>query len=447
MTENINELLLADITRREMSHAVMDIEGRKDPEWIIPNRWERGIRFVLTGNGGIGKAAFIRETVFCIAAGIDRFNPSAERFDPSKVVIIDMQDDIIQNGREWVKIKDRFEVAYPGSVALAESNFVTLDYSPGDLNLSTEKGLEYLQTLHNNYEPDVICILPVYRAMGIEDQTANETKRVRQFQRNVDQFRQEYRTSFLIEGHPPGETAEGKQKKGPSGSAAWSWWADAGYFIDRIDKGEEAHHRVGRLHTWRYDRSSFEPTPLYYATEAPFHWFPMERSEALSLASSKTHDPRDCYEDCVDEIIRSEKGLRIIDIENFGRNQGLTIREINSIKVDLESDNRIERVTIGGRVMFRTSPLFNSVDESYNEPKKIEYSESDLSELKRTVIHAVSSFDKPAKAKELRDKVSSKARTQIKTMHNLSFKDYLLKLADEGELIYSEQCFEVAVSS
>ena len=197
-------------------------------DWIIPGLLERGDRFMLTGEEGLGKSSILRQIAVLAAAGVHPFL-TARRIKPIKALIYDAENSRRQFLR---KTRELHSLACqigdnPGPRVMVEN--------VGRIDITRDRDLAKIHSLCDAMQPDVVVIGPLYRlvpgAVNGDDEAAPLLAA-------LDTIK-DRGIALLIEAHAGKAITEGGggRNMAPRGSSALLGWPEFGYGMRRIDAG------------------------------------------------------------------------------------------------------------------------------------------------------------------------------------------------------------------
>jgi hypothetical protein len=213
------------------------LEFDDEPDWIIPGFLERGDRFVLTGEEGLGKSHLLRQIVILASAGLDPFNPS-KHITPIKGMVIDFENSRRQIRR---RLAQTYNFALKGRGAPGLATILSMTRS----DITSDRTLSKLHRELDACQPDVLAIGPLYR---MSSKALNDDTDAAPILAALDTIR-DRGIALLIEAHAGhGKGEGGKRDLRPRGSSALLGWPEFGYGMKRI--GETSAGLV----PWRGDR-------------------------------------------------------------------------------------------------------------------------------------------------------------------------------------------------
>ncbi|MDF1705035.1 MAG: AAA family ATPase [Aeromicrobium sp.] len=210
-------------------------------DWIVPGLLERGDRFMLTGEEGLGKSMLFRQIGVCIAAGRHPFEEQV--IDPHNVVLFDIENNHQQIRRAMTHmtntiVQERFGNRDPRDHFIIEKS--------KRVDITDDMVLSRIHALLDRYDPAVLIIGPLYRLTPRNIQTDDEATPVLAALDTI----KDRGISLLIEAHA-GNSREGAEGMRPRGSAALRGWPEFGYGMRWGDTPGTA-----TLQAWRGDRDA-----------------------------------------------------------------------------------------------------------------------------------------------------------------------------------------------
>ena len=209
---------------------ILEVITRKaSPEsFVIPNVLAKGDRLLLTAFEGHGKSTLMRQLAIMAAAGIHPWDGSP--IPPKRVVVVDSENHPDQVLGSWQEL-----------VGLARANGFDVDSGmltiieawDADLDLTTPEGHAWLMERVHAYQPDLMCIGPLYNL------TAGDLKDpgpATLMKKAVNDARGICGTAFIMEHHAPHRSAtDTKRSVRPYGHTVLLRWPDFGYGLNPTD--------------------------------------------------------------------------------------------------------------------------------------------------------------------------------------------------------------------
>lgn len=229
--------LVEDIEAMTVEELILEVD--EEPDWLIPGFLERGDRFLLTGEEGLGKSHLLRQIVVLSSAGLDPF--TQRPIEPVRGMIIDFENSVRQIRRRLYSTYQFAVRRGRGAPGLA----TVLSMPRSDITL--DKTLNKLHRELDACQPEVLAIGPLYKMSPKALQTDDEAGPVLAA---LDSIR-ERGIALLIEahaGHVKG--SHGKRDLRPRGSSALLGWPEFGYGMQRASDASAA------LIPWRGDRDA-----------------------------------------------------------------------------------------------------------------------------------------------------------------------------------------------
>jgi len=221
-------------TRAVYGTDVLEVITRtvREQDFVIPNVLARGDRLLLTAFEGHGKSTLMRQLAVMTAAGIHPW--TLQQMPPRKVVVVDSEnhpDQVLGSWQELIGLTraNGFDVD-PGQLIIIEA-------WDADLDLTTAEGHAWLIERVHAYQPDLMCIGPLYNL------TAGDLKDpgpATLMKKAVNDARGICGTAFLMEHHAPHRSAtDVKRSVRPYGHTVLLRWPDFGYGLNPLDDPNE----------------------------------------------------------------------------------------------------------------------------------------------------------------------------------------------------------------
>lgn len=208
-------------------------------DWVIPGLLERGDRFMLTGEEGLGKSMLLRQVGVCVAAGLHPFGGG--RIEPHNVVLFDIENNHRQIRRAMRNMTASI-VDHQRGTRDPRDHFI-IEQSKR-IDITDDMVLSRIHALLDKHDPAVLIIGPLYRLTPRNIQTDDEATPVLAALDTI----KDRGVGLLIEAHA-GNSREGPEGMRPRGSAALRGWPEFGYGLRRGDIPNTA-----TLLPWRGDR-------------------------------------------------------------------------------------------------------------------------------------------------------------------------------------------------
>lgn len=240
-------------------------------DWLIPNLLERGDRFMLTGEEGMGKSVFLRQMAVCAAAGLHPFGGGP--ITPMKALIIDAENSERQVRRGMRRLADQV-----GRRGQRDPRDHVMIECTGRMDIASDLTLSRLHQTIDAQQPDVIVIGPMYRLTPRAIQTDDEAAPVLAALDTI----KDRGIALLIEahaGHSKGAT--GSRDMRPRGSSALLGWPEFGYGLTSSKESEGVYDLV----RWRGDRDQRD-WPQWLERGGPLPWSITER-QAVEWGAAK----------------------------------------------------------------------------------------------------------------------------------------------------------------
>lgn len=242
-----------------------------DPEydWLVPGLLERSDRMILTGEEGKGKSTLLRQIAIQLASGIHPFTD--ERFDPVRVLYVDLENSERQLRRKFRELFDMAGVAY------SEPPGLWVKCRPEGLNINEDDDSKWLFDEVKAVAPDLLITGPIYKLVGGD---ATEEGPAKKASRLMDLIRAEVGAAVLLEAHTPYGQQGGKRPERPYGASLWSRWPEFGVFLDP----------GGALRHWRGPRDERDwPALLERGGAQRWPWMPVDRPNDVRWAKIAEH--------------------------------------------------------------------------------------------------------------------------------------------------------------
>jgi replicative DNA helicase len=235
------ELRDTGATSRTVPITVTELISVEDEpyDWIIPGLLERGDRFMLTGEEGLGKSVLLRQLAMCVAAGIHPFIPRETLDNVGTALIIDAENSTRQNRRAFRRLDDQMR----GKGQRNASDHVRIEMT-GRIDITKDLVLSQVHRWIDEVEPDVLVIGPMYRLVPGAVQTDDEAAPLLAALDTI----KDRGIAMLIEAHAGHARATGPMR--PRGSSAFLGWPEFGYGL-RASTDTEGLYLLER---WRGDR-------------------------------------------------------------------------------------------------------------------------------------------------------------------------------------------------
>ena len=205
-------------------------------DWVIRGLFERGDRYMLTGNEGAGKSMLVKQMVVFAAAGIHPF--WLNDIKPVDVVVIDREN----SERQWRrKARELFNAAR--AVGKGDPGSLYIENNLGDFDITKDRDLGYVHRVLDHNPCDILAIGPLYklipRAIKTDDDAAPLLAA-------LDSLRARG-CVIITEAHAGNERSASLR---PVGSSAFMRWPEFGHGM-RQDPNDENRFILER---WRGDR-------------------------------------------------------------------------------------------------------------------------------------------------------------------------------------------------
>jgi len=225
-----------DIEAMTVEEMILEVDD--EPEWVIPGLFEKGDRFLLTGEEGLGKSHMLRQIVLMAAAGLDPFNPDVH-IKPVKGMVIDFE-----NSKRQIRRRLYTTYQYALGKGRGEPGLATILPMPRS-DITQDKVLSKIHREIDACQPELLVIGPLYKMSPRALQTDDEATPVLAA---LDTIR-DRGIALLIEAHA-GKSDNGSRKRDmrPRGSSALLGWPEFGYGM--VAAAED----TAALTPWRGDR-------------------------------------------------------------------------------------------------------------------------------------------------------------------------------------------------
>lgn len=245
------------ITVTEASPNIDDILAVDEKfDWLLPNFMERKDRFMFVAPEGAGKAVWLRQTAIRAAAGIDVWDDT-KRQTPVRVLMIDRENSPAQIRRQTQR---SYETAKKLVGSSWSKNFM-IQSNPSSINICNPDDRNWLESQIIANKPELVFLMPIYKLF--EDGNNNTAERnAQEFTKVVDDLRERYGISIMMEHHSPFGDGMKERKPKPFGSTVWLRWPD--YCWGLIEDERQQHYKV---YPNRGDR-----TPIYRPSK--MNWNP-----------------------------------------------------------------------------------------------------------------------------------------------------------------------------
>lgn len=240
-----------------------ELEMAEGPtNWVIPQLLARGDRLMLTGHEGGGKSQLIRQFAIATAAGVDSLH--GRHMSPARVMVLDCENSaslsrkcyrpLLKTAREeGAGVEDRFR----------------LHLQPGGLDLTQRAGIGWLLRRVEKFNPDLLCIGPLYR-LHLGD--PSDERDARRIAAALDRAREISGAALILEGHSPHLAANTRKRNvRPVGSSLWLRWPEFGYGLRLADEERAEQFRVCDFVSWRGPRDE-RNWPRKIRAGSPWPW-------------------------------------------------------------------------------------------------------------------------------------------------------------------------------
>lgn len=247
------------LTLREL----LDMED-EPYDWLIPGLLERGDRFILTGEEGMGKSVFLRQIVVAAAAGLHPFGGG--RIAPMKALIIDAE-----NSERQVRRHMRGLVAQVAARGQRDPRDHVMVECTGRMDITKDMVLSRIHQTIDAQQPDAIVIGPLYRLTPRAIQTDDEAAPVLAALDTI----KDRGITLLIEAHAGHSNgANGSRNMRPRGSSSLLGWPEFGYGLTYSREFDGMYE----LSKWRGDRDE-RKWPDWLERGGPLPWSVTEQQK------------------------------------------------------------------------------------------------------------------------------------------------------------------------
>lgn len=258
-------------TRRRTRPPAEDLDefmAQQDPrpEFVIPGLLAKRERLILTGPEGGGKSTLARQLGLLPAAGIHPFTGRPMR--PIRVLLVDLE-----NSRQQIRAK-----IGPVRESLGELHGrFRLAVEPHGLDLTLLDDRQWLHSLVNDHQPDLLLIGPMYRLQGDDPGDEDAAKAA---SRELDKLRLAHGGCALVmEAHTPHTPAQSRKIMRPFGASLWKRWPEFGLYLDaNLDKPDDA----APFRPWRGGRDERD-WPSILTRSGAGTWDTTETARAATL--------------------------------------------------------------------------------------------------------------------------------------------------------------------
>jgi len=197
--------------------------------WMIPKLLEWRDRIVISGPEGQGKSTLTRQWAVMCAAGISWFN-HGQRFDPLRTLIIDRENSPNQVRRGLRRIGDTADRL----VGKAWHSNLMIDASPSAVNILEAGDRRLIESKIVANRPDFVVFAPMYKLFQDSD-GRNQEQNAQTFVKIIDDWREKYGISVLMEGHAP-HGDPGSREYRITGSSVFRRWSEIGRGLTPSDR-------------------------------------------------------------------------------------------------------------------------------------------------------------------------------------------------------------------
>lgn len=224
-------------------------------KWVIPGMLARRDRLMLTGNEGSGKSFLMAQLALGAAYGVHPFEPGGERYEPQRVLVLDVENDHEhQLSRTWHTMDTAYRVLRRDDPITPDIRLVKV--RDIDLYSAVEAG-EFIRTCVS-VMPDLLLMGSLYKLAASSEEHERFARTV---QSVVDKVRARTGAAVVIEAHA-GHGFQGNRNNGrPDGSSLWLRWPELGWWMKPMPGQAEKRMRLHEIHRWRGDRIARDQVP------------------------------------------------------------------------------------------------------------------------------------------------------------------------------------------
>lgn len=281
-----------DVVLEETVTALQDVRGKSHSEraplrtmsellamevsydWLVPGLIERRDRLMLTGAEGYGKSTFMRQLCVGIALGRHPFAQAA--MDPARVLVVDAENSDKQWSRNLAGWASNMANQLGGK---GSPDNLAIVNSPR-LDLRRDSHLSDLHSYVDEFQPDVVCVGPLYRVAGPAG--VNDDKDASPILAALDTLR-DRGLALLIEAHAGhAQNKAGDRDLRPRGSSALMGWPEFGIGLRPV---KDVFWQT-ELVRWRGDRDARQwPTVLRRGGPGRWPFVPSQRQDVEKEAA------------------------------------------------------------------------------------------------------------------------------------------------------------------
>lgn len=264
----------------DTSISLRELLDREDEpyDWLIPGLLERGDRFMLTGEEGLGKSMLLRQIGVCVAAGLHPFGGG--RIKPHNVLLYDVENSERQIRRAMRSMTGQLVNQTRGMRDPRDHFQIERTHR---VDITDDMVLSRIHRLIDKHDPSVVIIGPLYRLTPRAIQTDDEAAPVLAALDTI----KDRGIALLIEAHAGnGRGGEGSRDMRPRGSAALRGWPEFGYGMRWGDQP-----RTAKLERWRGDRDERSwPSEIEQGGVLPWSLSEGEKIRATETQGASAHD-------------------------------------------------------------------------------------------------------------------------------------------------------------
>lgn len=235
-------------------------------DWVVPQFLDRGDRFVLTGEEGLGKSFFLRQAALLTACGLSfvTFKP----IPPKRVLVVDVEN----SEKQWRRnARSMWDTAREKGCDVGDRLHVACH---GRIDVTRGDHLASLHRLIDQHQPDLFVIGPLYKITSKAIQSDDDAAPVIAA---LDSIRDKGITLMLETHMGHTKNALGSRDVRPRGSAALLGWPEFGAGLARA-KSEASEGMpipgLADLIHWRGQRDH-RPWPDQWVHGATWPWEPL----------------------------------------------------------------------------------------------------------------------------------------------------------------------------
>ena len=245
---------------------------READKFTFPNLLTREERFLMVGKEGGGKSTLVYQMLTGAAYGINTVSPTLERYEPQRVVFLDVENNQYQIA-DQVRLVHRLMREQAPDV---KPHWKNLKRKVVDLTDKSQQAAVIRSIV--GHAPDVLYMGTAYKMAFSEDYRVM----ARSIMSTVDRIRAEVGCTTLIEHHAGWGEKGNRNGWRPDGTSEWARWADFARGMD-VKYDESGKRRVMKMIvSSRMDRSTGRDWPggfIQGRGDAAFPWVPVASDE------------------------------------------------------------------------------------------------------------------------------------------------------------------------